>query len=353
MTGEEQSVYRDEWNVEQSLGTPAAGMAGAWGIHRTTHWRWMNPKKEQKRGTTMRISEGVKQKVIALDERYRSSWDCRAMAHVVGIGHTTVAKILKEHRGPRPTLAEAPHVCRTRFIDRDVMWSSDFMDLPIRGSNHPKGEKRKLLKTLDETSRFRLSWDIVPSENALAVLHHADSLVHRMGCVPLVWKYDHGTGFTSELFQAFLEHHEIVPFPIAPRAPWMNGRVERDHQEIQRWLIPVWDKRLPDAPLDKEIDEGMLMLNYIKPRMVLGYETSAQVYFHKESPIEEGGRTYWLDQLQQIKDMLWPMSGERLQRKAVRMWLQKMGVYEEWIEIPKGAKAIQDVNRSSNKNVAF
>jgi hypothetical protein len=168
-----------------------------------------------------------------------------------------------------------------------------------------------------------------------------------------VWKYDHGTAFTSELFQAFLEDHQIVPFPIAPRAPWMNGRTERDHQEIQRWLVPVWDQKLSDATLDKEIDDGMLMLNYIKPRMVLGYQTSAQVHFQKESPIEEGGRTYWLDQLQHIKDRLWPMSGERLQRKAVRMWLQQMGVYEEWEEIPEDAVTGESVNRSSDKNVAF
>jgi len=59
--------------------------------------------------------------VIELDERYRSSWDARSIAHVVGIGHTTVAKILREKRGPRPRRRRLPHDRRTSFLRRDVM----------------------------------------------------------------------------------------------------------------------------------------------------------------------------------------------------------------------------------------
>ena len=224
------------------------------------------------------------------------------------------------------------------------MWSSDFKELP---------RKRYLLKTLDETSRFRLGWEVLAAETAEATVRHAEDLLRRAGHAPLVWKYDHGSQFMSGAFQGFLKYHEIVPFPIPPRAPWANGRTERDNKEVQNWLIPVWDKNLTDAELEKDVDEGMWMLNYIKPRMVLGYQTSAQVYFAKESMIEDGGRDYILDQLQQIKDRLWPMSGERLQRKAVRMWLQQMGVYEEWEEIPEDAVTGETVNRSQDKDVAF
>ena len=64
------------------------------------------------------------QKVIDIDQRYRSSWDVRAIAHVVKISPTTVADILRDVRGPRPQLARHPHRGRTCFIDRDVMWSS-------------------------------------------------------------------------------------------------------------------------------------------------------------------------------------------------------------------------------------
>ena len=291
------------------------------------------------------------QKVIDIDRRYRSSWDVRAIAHVLKISPTTVADILRDVRGPRPQLAKHPHRGRTSFIDRDVMWSSDFTDLPAAQAGMPG--KRYLLKTLDETSRFRVGWEVLGAETADAVVRHATDLLRRVGHVPLVWKYDHGSQFTSDAFQAFLAYYQIVPFPIPPRAPWVNGRTERDNKEIKNWLIPVWDKNLSDAELERDVDEGMWMLNYIKPRMVLGYQTSAQVYFAKESMVEDADRDWLLDQLQQIKDRLWPMSGERLQRKAVRMWLQKMGFYEEWEEIPKDAVTGETVNRSPDEDVAF
>ena len=291
------------------------------------------------------------QKILDIDKNYRSSWDVRAIAHVVKVSPTTVADILRNVRGPRPQLAKHPHRGRTCFIDRDVMWSSDFTGLPDGPTDRPG--KRYLLRTLDETSRFRVGWEVLRDETAEAVVGHAVDLLRRVGHAPLVWKYDHGSQFTCDAFQAFLAFYQIVPFPIPPRAPWVNGRTERDNREIQNWLISVWDKGLSDADLERDVDEGMWMLNYIKPRMVLDYQTSAQVYFRKESMVEDADRDWLLDQLQQIKDRLWPMSGERLQRKAVRMWLQQMGFYEEWEEIPKDAVTGESVNRTSDKDVAF
>ena len=152
----------------------------------------------------MRISEEVKQRVIELDRRWRSTWDVRAIAHVVGIGHNSVAKILREERGPRPKKAERPHNGRTRLTRRDAMWSSDYTDLP---------EGSKLLKTLDEMSLNKLAWDTVASENAEELVLHARKLVKTLGRAPLVWKYDNGSAFKSDAFQAFLAEHKIIPFP--------------------------------------------------------------------------------------------------------------------------------------------
>ena len=50
----------------------------------------------------MKVTAEIREKVLALDRRYRSTWDAHAIAHVVKLSHTTVAKILREFRGPRP-----------------------------------------------------------------------------------------------------------------------------------------------------------------------------------------------------------------------------------------------------------
>lgn len=259
--------------------------------------------------------------MIELDKRYRSSWDVRSIAHVVGIGHTTVAKILREERGPRPRRVRPSHDRRTSFLRRDVMWSSDFM--AVGGF--------KLLKTLDEMSRFKLAWNIVPTETAASVVEHARQLIERMGRKPLAWKFDHGSAFMSKEFQTFLAQHEIVPYAIPPRAPWANGRTERDNKEIRNWLIPVEKQLLSAAELERDIDEGMLALNYVKPRAVLGFTTSASTYF-AESGIEEPDRKRFIAELVLLKNNFnESSSSERVHRKAVRVLLQKWGLYAEWL----------------------
>src|SRR4030065_5021 len=56
---------------------------------------------------------------------------------------------------------------------------------------------------------------------------------------------------------------KLVPYPTHPRAPWTNGRVERDHQEILNWLIVFEVKEVTREMLEREIDGGRWRLKYI------------------------------------------------------------------------------------------
>ena len=60
----------------------------------------------------------------------------------------------------------------------------------------------------------------------------------------------------------------------------MNGRTERDNQEIQNWLLPLHGRTISQEELSLELNEGMLMLNCVKPRAVLGFQRSAEVYLN-------------------------------------------------------------------------
>jgi len=288
----------------------------------------------------MRISQELRDRVVELDRRYRSTWDAHAIAHVLRMSPTTAAKILREERGPRPKRAKEPHTRRTRFKQRDVMWSSDFVRL---------GWGWLLIKTIDEMSGFRLGWELCRSEAAEAAVAHARSIIARMGRAPLVWKYDHGSAFTSDAFQKLLACHKIVPYPTHPRAPWTNGRVERDHQEILNWLIAFEGKEVTRELLEREIDEGMWMLNYIKPRAVLGFKKSAEVYF-KALGIGEIPRDEFLGKVMEYEVQIGMMGTERTQRKAIRMAMQYWEVYEEWTVLPRWDR---DVNRTRAGNVSI
>ncbi len=288
----------------------------------------------------MKISQELRDRAVELDRRYRSSWDARSIAHVLGIGHTTVAAILREARGPRPERASKPHDRRTRFLRRDVMWSSDFMKLP---------DGREMIKTMDEMSLFRLGWDAEKTETAELAVRHADSIRQRMGRWPLIWKYDHGSPFTSHLFQGLLARHKILAYPIPPRSPWVNGRNERDNREVRNWLIAVETAKLSAAEFDRDIDDGMMMLNYVKPRAVLSFRKSAEVYF-KAPGIEEIPRDEFIAKVMEYEAQIGMMGTERTRRKAIRMAMQYWEVYEEWTQLPWWDK---DVNRTRAKNVSF
>lgn len=330
-------MYRDEWAEQRAVGVRQGEFAECWGIDRSTHARWIQPDGAKKREHARRIGEDVIRQVIAMDRQYRSTWDARALASRVTIGASKVHEILMAVRGPRPALPKRSHQRRTRFLRRDVMWSSDFME--IRNGLW-------LLKTMDESSRYRLGWNESPSQTAEGAVQHGEDILRRMGYAPLVWKYDHGSQFTSRAFQDFLARHNIVPFPTPPRAPWANGRIERDHQEIQRWLIPVNVQSLPVDAVAKEVDDGMRMLNFIKPRWCLNYRTSADVYFSSEG-VEKLDRNRFRTRVEELKRELGPKGGERLHRKAVRLALQEFGLYEEWEVQPSEAKF---VNGSGDSN---
>lgn len=287
----------------------------------------------------MKIGEEIRRRVVELDRRYRSSWDVRAIAYVVGISHTAVAAILRQARGPRPKKAKRPHDRRTCFLHRDVMWSSDFMKLP---------DGRELIKTMDEMSRYRLGWEAERTETAALAVRHGEGIIARMGRSPLVWKYDHGSPFTSDAFQDFLARHKILPYPIPVRSPWVNGRNERDNQEVQNWLIPVDAARLTAEELDRDIDEGMLMLNYVKPRAVLGFKKSAGVYFNALG-IEEIVRDEFLWKVEEFKTQIGMMNTERTHRKAVCLAMEYWELYKEWKELPRWVK---NVNTSWPSNVS-
>ncbi len=325
-------MYLDDWAREKLLGTTAAEQAAAWGIARATHWRWTR-RREPAKGRPPRLAASSVEQVLALDARYRSSWDARAIAHVTGVGKTSVAKILRKRRGPRPKPPVRAHARRTRFLARDVMWSSDFV---------VQSDGRKLLKTIDEYSRYRIAWDFTGAESAGDVVWHARRALERMERGPLVWKFDHGSGFMSRAFGALLAEHEIASYPIPPRAPWANGRTERDHQEIKNWLIP--SAGLTGAALEREVDEGMMMLNFIKPRAVLGYRTSARVYF-EGGGVDEVARAAFKSRL---KKALGGSKDERLRRREIRAILSELGLYEEWLQIGSQAGS---VNRTSDQNV--
>lgn len=331
-------MYRIEWMEEKKIGIRQKEYIGCFGIHRTTHWRWVNGKLIGRGNSRMRIKSAIVDRVREMDEQYRYTWDTRAIAHVTGISHGSVAKILNKYRLPKQKKMELSHNRRTKIKRSDVMWSSDFTEI---------ADGKKLLKTIDEKSDYRVGWEVSESEDMDTLLRHAEEIISRTGRRPLVWKYDNGPCFKSVGFKQFLKRHDIVPYPIQGRAPWTNGRSERDHREIQNWLAFVDVGNLNDEGLKKDINEGMHMLNHIKPRAVLEYKTSAEVYYEDEG-VAGIDRKLFMEEV--ARNRAKEVNSNHSYRRAVRTTLQNMGLYEEWLNNKFENRC---VNRSRSNYVAF
>lgn len=277
----------------------------------------------------MNINPEIIENVKKIDSCYRSTWDTRAISHVTGISHGSIAKILNEYRGSRPERNKPSHDRRTKFLFRDVMWSSDCTETD---------SGKLLLRTIDEKTGFTLGYDIVRSENAEEITKHAENVIARFDRAPLVWKYDNGPAFKSKMFGNLLVQHEIIPYSIHRRAPWTNGRTECSHKDVHRWLIPAEAKGLTGNEFMKDLNEGILMLNYLKPRAVLGYETAAKAYFNDKGVTEYYRTKLWKEVEDIQKNFV-----QYNHRKVVRVAMQKVGLYEEWIVNKKEAES---VNRS-------
>lgn len=69
----------------------------------------------------------------------------------------------------------------------------------------------------------------------------------------------------------------ITSHKIRPHCPQDQGVIERGMREVKMWL------RANDISNGGELaaclDEGMLMLNFLKPKIVLNAATPAKVYF--------------------------------------------------------------------------
>lgn len=91
------------------------------------------------------------------------------------------------------------------------------------------------------------------------------------------------------------------------------------------------------------------MLNYVKPRAVLGFKKSAEVYF-RTLGIEEIPRDHFLGKVLEYEAQIGMMGTERTRRKATRMAMQYWEVYEEWTQLPWWDR---DVNRTQARNVSI
>ncbi len=228
------------------------------------------PKQPVAKTITRKTSDELEQVALQVRaELKKQGWDhgplsVAAVMRRRGItppSRATLARIFTRHGVVTPEPAKRPRASyrRFRYPDPNGCWQLDGFEVRLDDS---AGSKRCVLQVEDDHSRFILASHVARAETSEAAITVVATAIGRHGA-PARFLTDNGTAFnqsrqgkTSQL-ESFLRRQGVTPITGRPSKPTTQGKNERLHQTIQKFLDahrPLRDAaRL--AELVEEFDE--------------------------------------------------------------------------------------------------
>ena len=195
---------------------------------------------------------------------------------------STIRRILHDEGLITPQPAKRPRSSYRRFQAQlpNECWQADVTHIALAG-----GRFVEVLDFLDDHSRYLLYLVAYPTVSGMDVVTAMDSLTSRYG-FPASTLTDNGLVFTARFagarggkngFETFLATHSIRQKNGRARHPQTQGKIERLHQTLKKWLSarprPV---DLPAAQL--LLDQFRIWYNTQRPHRALGRQTPYEAY---------------------------------------------------------------------------
>lgn len=218
------------------------------------------------------------------------------------------------------TLAVASLSLRTRYerAERNDMWHSDCMDLPVRvmpRGNRASTERPWMITILDDKTRRVMGWSIVmhrpTAQDVIATVAEA-MCIRRLpewgqfvGGLPNVFHSDNGGEFRSGQLAQALVRLGVEQKRIMPYHKQQNGKVERWHRTFQNAVID----QLPGATHGPKTltgkapfgEQGGLVLDEDALRHIVAEEVEA---YNNRAHSSLGGKTpheVWIEDTAPIR----------------------------------------------------
>jgi transposase InsO family protein len=248
----------------------------------------LEPRSRRPRTTPIATTEEVRARVIELRAQLTAD-GLDAGSHTIGWhleqeGHrppasATISRILTQAGLITPQPRKRPRSSYVRFemAQPNEMWQSDFIHWRLAD-----GTDVEVLNWLDDHSRFLLSGSAhqpVSGDDVVAVFL---GVVERYGA-PASTLTDNGSVYTSRFtggrnaFEYLLPILGIRQKNGSPGHPQTQGKTERFHQTLQRWLRARPAARTL-AELQRQLDEFREHYNEHRPHRALGRDTPGNAY---------------------------------------------------------------------------
>jgi transposase InsO family protein len=226
--------------------------------------------------TPVEIEEAI---VRTRKELADAGWDCGpasiafALRDLAGLPHeSTIWRILTARGLIRPEPSKAPkHVGRSFTAERaNECWALDDWTWTLAD-----GTTVQILDVLDDHSRYAVACTAMPTCTGAASFDVIADAASYLGWPQRFWS-DNARAFTGILATA-LTPLGVTASHTRPYSPPSNGKVERFHQTVHRWLT----KQPPTATiteLQAQLDWFRLLYNTRRPHRALQRRFPADVW---------------------------------------------------------------------------
>jgi transposase InsO family protein len=195
---------------------------------------------------------------------------------------STIHRILVRRGFVTPQPRKRPKSSYLRFeADQpNELWQSDFTEWHLT-----TGRKVEILNFIDDHSRLLLASRAFPVVTGPAVISTFLAATQRHG-TPATVLTDNGAVYNAisrqgrTAFESLLDDLHVVYKHGRPYHPQTQGKIERWHSTLKRWLAKHPARTIPE--LQRLLDEFVLYYNDVRPHRARGRRTPALAYRERE-----------------------------------------------------------------------
>ena len=234
------------------------------------------------------LSNELRQEIIALrGELFSSGLDAGAASiawHLLQSNQrspalSTIWRILRTEGlvTPQPKKRPKAYIQRFEAVQPNETWQSDFTHWRLSD-----GRDVEIINWLDDHSRLLLSCTVFKAITGAIVIDTFNDARSQYG-TPFSTLTDNGNVYTARFvkgkngFEYLLSELEIVQKNGSPAHPQTQGKIERFHQTLKKWLSqqsPAKDLK----ELQSQLDEFRNVYNTQRPHRALEMRTPQQSY---------------------------------------------------------------------------
>ena len=248
----------------------------------------LEPRSRRAKSNPRAITQEIRDEIIRLRVHLLSqgldagaasiAWHLReAKLHTPAL--STIWRILKAEGLVTPQPKKRPKAYITRFeaVQPNETWQSDFTHWRLKD-----GADVEIINWLDDHSRLLLHCSVFKAVTGKIVIDTFNECRSHYG-TPFSTLTDNGNVYTARFsrgkngFEYLLSELEIVQKNGSPAHPQTQGKIERFHQTLKKWLSEQ-DSAKDLKELQRQLDEFRIVYNTQRPHKALLMRTPQSSY---------------------------------------------------------------------------